>query len=376
LVFALLLVASVTLTAQEPVPVPAPASTPAPVPAASSSAPAAPAEKKLSKEFDIPANRQWTDTGLDLTMGDRVALAGQGEIQYKALAVTPQGMRRSWQDLLRSLPVNAAGVGALVGRIGDSTAEPFLVGAQKEVRVNHPGRLFLGVNVAANDAGTGNFQVTVDVFSGGASPASAAAGQKVNLTAKTLQEIPRRIGDQQGNPGDMVNFVIVGSKEALQSTFQAAGWRLADRTTKQAVVNAVFSSLAKDAYLQMPMSELYLFGRPQDFGYEHAEPIAMVAQRHHLRIWKAPFDLDGQPVWVGAATHDIGFEKDQRNNGVTHKIDPEIDKERDFVRETLNATGNIAVVDYATPPDPVQEAHTATGGTWHSDGRLLVLQLK
>ena len=33
-------------------------------------------------------------------------------------------------------------------------------------------------------------------------------------------------------------------------------------------------------------------------------------------------------VWVGAGTHDIGFEKDQRNGKVTHKIDPAVDGER------------------------------------------------
>jgi hypothetical protein len=123
------------------------------------------------------------------------------------------------------------------------------------------------------------------------------------------------------------------------------------------------------------MSVLYLFDRPQDYGWAHAEPIKVVETRNHLRIWKAPFTPNGQTVWVGAATHDIGFERDQRNNGLTHKIDPDIDLERDYVEKTLAGTGQVSELMYFLPKSPLQEAKTATGGTFHSDGRVLILQL-
>src|SRR5207253_423861 len=116
----------------------------------------------------------------------------------------------------------------------------------------------------------------------------------------------------------------------------------------------------------------YLFGRSQDYGLAHAEPFAVVASRHHLRIWKAPFDVNGQTLWVGAATHDIGFDRDQRNNGVTHKIDPNIDDERKFVAQSLGASGVISQIGYFRPSNPLTEAHTATGGSFHSDGNVLV----
>src|SRR5262249_43007895 len=130
-----------------------------------------------------------------------------------------------------------------------------------------------------------------------------------------------------------------------------------------------------EAYLTLPMSQLYLFGRPQDFGWAHAEPIRVAAARHHLRVWKAPMAVAGATLWAGAATHDIGFERDQRNNGITHKIDPDIDLERTFVEQTLTRTGIVAAFTYVTPADALTEARTATGGTFHSDGRVLVLKL-
>jgi hypothetical protein len=125
----------------------------------------------------------------------------------------------------------------------------------------------------------------------------------------------------------------------------------------------------------MPMSPLYLFGRQQDYGWAHAEPISVVASRNHLRIWKAPFEVNGRSLWIGAATHDVGFEKDQRNNGLTHKIDPNIDLERDYVEKTLTSTGLVAEVTHVLPPNPMQEAKTATGGSFHSNGQVLVLKL-
>jgi hypothetical protein len=141
-------------------------------------------------------------------------------------------------------------------------------------------------------------------------------------------------------------------------------------------MNAVIDSLEKKDYLTMPMSTLYLFDRPQDYGYAHAEPVRVAMSRNHLRVWKSPYAVDGRPLWCVAATHDVGFERDERNNSVTHKIDPAIDGEREYVNDTLSHTGLITQRSHVTPADPVTAASTATGGSFHSDGRVLVLVLK
>jgi hypothetical protein len=173
----------------------------------------------------------------------------------------------------------------------------------------------------------------------------------------------------------MVNFLILGTQDQMERVFKTAGWVVVDRDVQTAILTGALNSLSKEAYLTLPMSQLYLFGRPQDYGWAHAEPIKVAASRHHLRIWKASTPIDGMPMWVGAATHDIGFDRDRRNNGITHKIDPEIDLERDFVEKTLTGTGFVSQFTYATPDDPLREAKTATGGTFRSDGRVLVLKL-
>jgi hypothetical protein len=193
---------------------------------------------------------------------------------------------------------------------------------------------------------------------------------------KHIDTLPRQVNDQFQDLGDMVNFVIVGSQRNLQAALDAANWHVADTTKKRAVLDALLETYEDKDYLQLPMSTLYLFGRPQDFGYEMAEPIEMVANRHHFRIWKAPFTWKGQDIWVGAGTHDIGFARDKRNGKITHKIDPLVDGERDNIGSSLQTADKVRSLTYYLPPNPVQQAKNATGAEYESDGRLLLIILQ
>jgi len=264
----------------------------------------------------------------------------------------------------------------------DQAAVPFLVGAGRELTAPRSGRLFLGVNEAFNESAEGSFAVTcararAPKTAGAPAVASASVepAAMADLPADLPARIPRRVQDAQNRAGDMVNFLILGSEDRMKQAFAAAGWVQVDRTSEDAFIHGVIAVLSKQAYLEMPMGELYLFGRPQDFGFAHAEPILVVASRHHLRLWKAPFEANGQALWVGAATHDIGFERDQRDGGITHKIDPAVDDERKFVADSLVGTGLVSLLTHLTPSDPLTAANTAAGGSFHSDGRILVLRL-
>ena len=123
------------------------------------------------------------------------------------------------------------------------------------------------------------------------------------------------------------------------------------------------------------MSESTLFGRVQDYGYAQCEPLEVIAMRHHVRIWKAPLTVDGNTLWAGAGTHDIGFGRDNRNNGVTHKIDPETDKERDYIAATLAESGMALKTIYMSAKHPITAANTATGSDFRCDGRTVILYL-
>jgi len=212
---------------------------------------------------------------------------------------------------------------------------------------------------------------------GDSSSASAAAlaGKRLSL-GQMLPVLPRRVESKSGAPGDMVNLLVVGSKEQVADAFQAAGWIQPDKTTQDAIVHAIQETMAHKAYAEMPISQLYLFGRPQDFGFVDGMPIQVVAERNHFRVWRTPWlDSQGHTVWAGAGTHDVGIEKDQSGT-LTHRIDPNIDTERDYILQTLEDAGKVATTEYLTPADPVRQAVTATGDAYHSDGRILVIYLK
>ena len=345
-------------------------------------------------EIEVSGKKEWVDTNIDLRGGAKLRFTAAGKITYPADdsyagkshtsgTFGPDGLPRGWADLIHQYAVKDGGHGALIGRIGsEAYSQAFLVGASKEYDVPVAGKLFLGINQSMREASTadGSFQVKIEVLDEGSADATNAGGpmetRVPGITPDLLSKIPRRISDPEGRPGDMVNVMIVGTQDQVVQVFTAAEWVQVDKAVGNTALNAVMDSLEKKDYLTMPMSTLFLFNRPQDYGFAHGEPVKVAMSRNHLRVWKSPFEVDGRPLWCVAATHDIGFERDQRNNGLTHKIDPAIDGEREYVNGTLSETGLVVQRDHVTPADPLTTAKTATGGEFHSNGRILVLVLR
>jgi len=360
---------------------------------AAATAPAAAAIAAAGKtyELDVPATTMWLDTKIDLLAGAQIQFTATGTASYpstdskgqsRVQTFSPDGLARGWRDLVHRYPVANSGHGALIGRIGSGDgAQPFAINQSQKSAIPVPGRLFLGLNQGTREAATaqGSFHVTIAVLSAGTGEANAPFlpdTRVASITADLLGKIPRRVQDPSGNPGDMVNILLIGTQDDVTAAFKAAGWVQVDRSVEDTVLNGALATFSKEAYLTMPMSILYLFGRPQDYGFAHAEPVKVIESRNHLRAWKSAYEANGRPVWCIAATHDIGFERDQRNNGLTHKIDPAIDGEREYVNDTLSSTGLVVQRTHVTPPGALLTAKTATGGEFHSDGRILVLVLK
>jgi hypothetical protein len=342
------------------------------------------ANSKSPKTKDVPvsADSKWVDTGMDVATGDKLHITATGTVDFTDKpGVGPQGAARDWKDTLRAFSVPSAARGALVGQVGnDRAATPFLVGADGTIVVPFGGRLYLGVNQDPTSKPTGSFTAHVV-----RTPATAAAANSTNYNFKPLfasldAKLPYRVTDQPsgGNEGDLVNFVLVGNEKQVTNAFKEAGWILPDKTSQDAVVSAVLATLQKQAYVSVPMSTLFLFGRGQDYGYARAEAVKVIGQRDHFRIWQMPFKgPNGETLWAGAGTYDIGIEKDQRKeNAVTHKIDPDIDGERNFIAATLQQVGMVETTSYMDRPKQIKDTKTATGGEIKTDGRTLVIVLK
>lgn len=187
-----------------------------------------------------------------------------------------------------------------------------------------------------------------------------------------MDYLPPRVFSGEGREGDMVNLVFVGQQDDVQKAFQRAGWVRTDKWTPLFVWH-LLRYRTSDALL--PMARFYLFGRVQDYSYALPDPVAIVTRRHHLRIWKTDYKIDGTPIWAGAATHDVEIEIAKRGRLINHRIDPAVDVERDFVGSDLTETRSVDRQEYLHGVDPVFQAETASGEAYHSDSRILLLDL-
>jgi LssY C-terminus len=205
-------------------------------------------------------------------------------------------------------------------------------------------------------------------FGSSASPASG-------FPASVLSQIPGRVSGRSGQPGDVINLLILGDKHDVTQVLRKAGWSRVSRYKLFTAWHDAAAMLRVKAYRGVSMSTLYLFGRPQDISYARGEHFINIGGRHHFRIWRSPFQVDGQTLWVAAATHDVGLRFADHHLRLIHRIDPNVDAERQYISGTLSRTGRVQVLGYVTPLDSPTQAQTTTGDEFHTDGRALVLRV-
>lgn len=345
--------------------------------------PATPASTRRTAHttLHLDAAADWTPTGIEALPGDTLTFTATGTLTFSdGHTATPEGLPRGWRDMLRSFPVDTAPAAALIGRIGiTDAAVPFLIGTATTQTATQSGPIYVRANVSTQAPATGSFTLRIQSTPSSTNTATAAPPTPAELQASSLtalDTLPRRVTDAAGTPGDALNFALIGTEDDLRSAFTRSGWVAVDPDPNTAILHGLLNTLQHKPYVELPMSTLYLFQRPQDLAFARASAIRVVTERHHLRCWKTELKIDGRPLWIGAATHDTGLESDDRNGNLTHRIAPEIDEERDFLRDTFRSSGSFQTGAYLTPSTPVREAHTATGGSFRTDGRLLVLALR
>lgn len=198
------------------------------------------------------------------------------------------------------------------------------------------------------------------------SPTGTVAGHPA------LARSPRHTTTAQGRQGDAVNVAFIGSAEELHRTLAAAGWFAADPITLRTSLEIAADVVLHKPYPHAPVSDLYLWGRRQDAAFE--QPVGdSPKQRHHVRFWRsAEVDHNGEPLWLGAATYDESVEISRTTGGITHKISPDIDRERNkLVSDTIRADtldGYYWVERFHAQP----EGRNGGGDPYFTDRRLAV----
>jgi hypothetical protein len=114
------------------------------------------------REVWVPANRQWTDTGIDVQTGGVLYFTAHGgDIQWRRGSHTrangdPEG------GYSPRRPIPGRPIGALIAKIGEGSSDFIFIGEDEDgIRLRGAGRLYLGINDDNVSDNQGAYRVTV-----------------------------------------------------------------------------------------------------------------------------------------------------------------------------------------------------------------------
>lgn len=211
--------------------------------------------------------------------------------------------------------------------------------------------------------------------------------------------IPMYVTTPDGWPADPVNIAVVANSEKhFIDTMTQAGWYTADDSTLKNLFREAISIVFRTPYPNAPFSNLYLFGRPFDIGFQmprHKNKSAHA--RHHVRFWRLQLPEDDRhhshyhfwlsrlshllgtdkEVWIGAAIDDTGpLALRWRNGQITHQNDPETNIERDLIIDTLRDNSVVKQVSDIQAGEPFRFRGQALRNKFICDGSIRVVVLK
>jgi hypothetical protein len=208
------------------------------------------------------------------------------------------------------------------------------------------------------------------------------SGERQNLSREQfrqrLAQLAPTVTNAKGTTkGDPLNLVIVGEASEMMAALSECGWDFTHRIDGSTVRRMILAALRGNAYLTAPVSSLYIFGRKQDVAFQRAR--SSLSQRNHLRLWLAPWTVEGRSVWVGQVSRDIGIKITKKSPTLTtHVIDPMVDEARQYVLESLLNRYRLSHFGFARATEPVPKEtprQNLTGDPYFTDGLRLVVFL-
>ena len=184
---------------------------------------------------------------------------------------------------------------------------------------------------------------------------------------------PMRTASRSKVASDPTNLMFLGSRQQIIAAFEESGWIQASDLGVKSALKAAQATVRQTGYSDAPVSALLLEDRLPDLVFQKS--LDTFAKRHHLRIWKLGQTCMGREVWVGAATHDIATSNSRAGTKWSHRIDPHIDRERDWVESDLLFTGTAEAYADVDRPKAPRSLENATGDSILTDGKMSVILL-
>ena len=201
-------------------------------------------------------------------------------------------------------------------------------------------------------------------------PASGSAELNAELAAWAASQ-PWTVKKPNGQAAaDIVNIFFMGSAQQLEAAFDAAGWTQPDHLDRQSFAKAYHAYNSQSGYPSAPVSKLLLDGTEPALVFQKS--MNTISKRHHVRLWRR--EVNGQTVWLGAATHDIGLAFDAKAISFTHKIDFQIDRERRKIVNDLEFAGCVSELHFVERPSAVRTQGKHASNI--TDGRAALITLR
>jgi hypothetical protein len=209
-------------------------------------------------------------------------------------------------------------------------------------------------------------------WTGDARGPNVRAVEPQNELASLVNEQPFRTrAAKPPKESDVTNIMFLGSRQELESAFQAAGWSTAEQLNAKSKLETFRAMTEQRGYKEAPVSVLFLDGRPPDLVFQKQNDT--FNSRHHLRIWHRPEQFHGKDVWVCSATHDTGIDFSEESRTFVHTVDGQIDHERAKVVNDLLFTGLVNGLSLVDRPAVPTSLVNATGDKIETDGRMVVV---
>lgn len=174
-----------------------------------------------------------------------------------------------------------------------------------------------------------------------------------------------------GTLQEPISLIALAPDEAtFLRIFAKAGWYRADRPSFTTLWQAAFAVWFNRSYDTAPVTPAFWNNKPHDYGFQLEAQNESLRQRHHARFWKTGFrTTDGLLIFVGTASFDDGLKW-----GLTHRIDPNVDTERELLLADLQKTGLVSSAKTLQLVTPVL-GRNLTDDPFFTDGKAVLMRL-
>ncbi len=126
---------------------------------------------------------------------------------------------------------------------------------------------------------------------------------------------------------EAINFIFITNNPIkIKRLFQNIWWKNADKLWRSSIKNMTKALLENKKYQTAPITPLYYNKKIQYYSFQKLTNKENIKFRHHIRIWKTNLKINNKFIFVGCWIYD-----DWLKWWITHKIDANIDKEREFI---------------------------------------------